>query len=493
MQPRGRRTRSFARSQPSGAPLPRLPDSHSRLGRLADVLTGRVRQAARWRGGSEAQLFVGSFALLIALGTLGFQVLPGLYTAQPIGWLDGLFTATSAVCVTGLIVVDTATVFTVWGQAYVLLLIQLGGLGILTFSTLLVSALGRRLSLRQEGIARSVAGPADHIDALRLTRHVLVFTFATEALGALALWVLWAPAQGAAGAVWPAVFHAVSAFCNAGFSTNTDNLIGEAGHPAVLTVVMALIVVGGIGFLVLEELYLAVKSPRGARGYRLSVHTRLVLVTTAVLIVGGTAGFALLEWRATLAGMPLADRIANSAFLSVTARTAGFNAVDYGVITPGAAFLTVLLMSVGGSPGSTAGGLKTTTVALIALLAWARLRGRERVNLWGRSVPEETVQRAVGVFVLAFGLVTASIFLLTATEASDGTDRFLHQMFEASSAFNTVGLSMNHTGSLSTAGRWTIIALMFVGRVGPLTFAAALARRRDTTPIRFAHEDVALG
>lgn len=451
-------------------------------------------RAGAWRRvGSEARLFVGSFALLIAFGTLGFRWLPGLYTDAPLTWLESLFTATSAVCVTGLIVVDTATAFTLWGQAFVLLLIQLGGLGMLTFSTLLVSALGRRLSLRQEGIARSVAGPAEHVDYVRLTRHVVAFTFAVEALGAAALWALWLPSLGAGGAVWPAVFHSISAFCNAGFSTFTDSLVGAAGQPALLSVVMALIVVGGIGFLVLEELYLAAKSPRGPRSYRLSVHTRLVLATTAVLVVGGALLFGLFEWRATLAGMPLGDRIANSVFLSVTARTAGFNAVDYGATTPGTSFLTVILMSIGGSPGSTAGGLKTTAAALIVLLAVARLKGQNRVHLWGRSVPDETVQRAVGLFVLAFGIVTAAIFILTATEASDGAERFLHQMFEAASAFNTVGLSMNHTGSLSTAGRWTVIALMFVGRVGPLTFASALARRRDATSFRFAHEDVALG
>ena len=212
-----------------------------------------------------------------------------------------------------------------------------------------------------------------------------------------------------------------------------------------------------------------------------------------MLVVGGTVLYALLEWHQTLGGMSTWDRLANAVFLSITARTAGFNAVDYATVTTGAAFLTILLMSVGGSPGSTAGGLKTTTAALIGLLAWARLRGQDRVNLWGRSVPRDTVQRAVGVFVLAFGIVTAAIFVLSATEPHDAPESFLRVMFEAASAFNTVGLSMNHTGTLTTPGRWTIIVLMFVGRVGPLTFAAALAARRDATPFRFAHEDVALG
>ncbi len=480
-----------------------------------------------WRALSAPQLFVGSFLLLVALGTVGFKVLPGLYVAEELGWRDALFTATSAVCVTGLIVVDTATYFTTWGQAYVLLLIQLGGLGIITFTTLILSALGTRLSLRHESLARSAAGPVADIDHRRLTRHVVVFTLAAEAVGAVCLYALWVPDFGFAGAVWPAVFHAISAFCNAGFSTFSDSLVGFASAPVLLTVVMALIVIGGIGFLVLEELYLLWKSrrsrasgPAGAplgasmfghsaygpserRRFRLSVHSRLVLATTAVLLVGGWLLFTVFEWSVTLDGMPLVDKLVNGLFLSVTARTAGFNTVDYGAAASNTNFLTILLMSVGGSPGSTAGGLKTTTIALIGLVAWSRLRGRGRLELWGRSVPEDTVQRAVGLFVLAFGIVTAAIFVFTSSEiafvegvgveGAGETAAFLPFMFEAASAFNTVGLSMGVTGGLSDLGRYVTIFLMFVGRVGPLTFAAALARERVRIPYHYADEDVGLG
>jgi trk system potassium uptake protein TrkH len=459
-----------------------------------------LQSVRAWRSLSGPQLLAGSFLLLIALGTVGFKTLPGLYTGDELGWLDALFTATSAVCVTGLIVVDTATYFTTWGQAYVLLLIQLGGLGVITFSTLLLSALGRRLSLRQEDLSRSAAGPAAQVDHRRLTRHIVVFTLAVEAAGALLLYLLWIPDFGARGAVWPAVFHSVSAFCNAGFSTFSDSLVGFDGHTALLSVVMALIVVGGIGFLLLEELLLLWRASRAGQRFRLSVHSRLVLATSAALVGGGWVLFTVFEWQATLAGMPVVDRLTNGLFLSVTARTAGFNTVDYGAAASNTNFLTILLMSIGGSPGSTAGGLKTTTVALIGLLAWARLRGDDRVILWGRSVPEATVQRAVGLFVIAFGIVTAAIFLLTSTEltgaeqagpSADAT--FLPFMFEAASAFNTVGLSMGVTADLSTAGRWVIILLMFVGRIGALTFAAALARRLRRVPFRYAYEDVGVG
>jgi len=453
-----------------------------------------------WRRLSPPQLFVGSFLLLILLGTLGLRLLPGLYTGERLGWLDALFTATSAVCVTGLIVVDTATFFTPLGQAWILLLIQLGGLGMITFTSLIIIVLGRRLSLRQEAISASVAEVAPGVDFRSLTRDVVRFTFLFEAVGALLLYALWAPRLGVTGAIWPAVFHSISAFCNAGFSTFSDSLVGFQASSATLVVVMALIVLGGIGFLTLEELYRSRAAASASRRFRISLHSRIVLATTAVLIVGGWILFTLLEWRLTLAHLAWWDRLANALFMSVTPRTAGFNTVDYAAASESTNFLTILLMTVGGSPGSTAGGLKTTTVALIGLLAWSRFRGYEIASLWNRSVPEETIQRAVGLFVVGFGVITVAILLFTATElggvahtAVQGS--FLPLMFEAASAFNTVGLSMGVTPELSPFGRAITVLLMFVGRVGPLTFAAAIALNRPSArgEFRYAYEDVVIG
>jgi trk system potassium uptake protein TrkH len=447
---------------------------------------------------TPSRLFVGSFLVLIAVGTAGLLVLPGLYTGPRLGFVDALFTATSAVCVTGLIVVDTATYFTVWGQAWLLLLIQLGGLGLITFATVILASLGRRLSLRYEAV---VAGPFDAVPALdtkRLVRDVLLFTFAFEAAGALLLYAGWAPRMGPAEAAWPSFFHAVSAFCNAGFSTFSDSLMGFQRDPYTLGVVALLIVAGGLGFLTMEELLAWRRARRERRRYRLSLHSLLVLGTTAVLLVGGAVLFVPFEWGRTLDGLPWWARLVNGAFMSVTARTAGFNAIDYGAATDNANFLTVLLMFVGGSPGSTAGGVKTTTMALLGLLALSRLRGLEATSFAGRSVPEETERRAVGLVVLAALAVTAGIFLLTTTEEAAGpavTDPFLRYTFEAFSAFNTVGLSMNLTPTLSTGGRWIILVLMFVGRVGPLTAAAALTRSRRlrASTFRYAYEDVEVG
>ena len=460
-----------------------------------DIPAGTARSF--WNRLTPPQLFVGAFAGLIVLGTLGLKGLPGLYVGEPLGWLDALFTATSAVCVTGLIVVDTATYFTTWGQAFILLLIQLGGLGIITFTTLIILALGRRLSLRHESLAGTELAISDEVDHRHLAYDVIRFTLYFEAVGALVLYLLWVPRFGWGAATWHAIFHAISAFCNAGFSTFTDSVIGFRGDLATLMVLASLIVVGGIGFLVLEELYLRRKPAARARHAALSLHTRIVLGTTAALLLGGWILFAAFEWRGVLEDLGPLDRLSNALFMSVTARTAGFNSIDYTMAGDDSNFLTIILMSIGGSPGSTAGGLKTTTFALIGLLALSRLRGDQIVSLAGRSVPEETIQRAVGLFVLAFGVVTAAIFGYAYTELGGGAHGgapFLPHMFEAVSAFNTVGLSLGATPGLTTGGRWLTIVLMFAGRVGPLVLAAALARKaRRTAAIRYSYEDVVIG
>jgi trk system potassium uptake protein TrkH len=335
----------------------------------------------------------------------------------------------------------------------------------------------------------------------RLTRDVVVFTFTIEAAGAVLLYLLWGPRLGWSEAVWPAIFHAVSAFCNAGFSTFSTSLVGFQGTPGTLLAISTLVVAGGIGFLTIEELALGWRAWRRRQAFRLSVHSRLVLATTAVLLVAGWVLFGFFEWRATLDALGAGDKLVNAFLLSVMPRSGGFHSVDYTQASDSANFLSIILMFIGGSPGSTAGGLKTTTVALIALLAWDRYRGRAIANLWGRSIPTETIERAVGLAVIGFALVTASIFVYTWTERTSGFDaramdrRFLSHMFEAVSAFNTVGLSMGITGALSGLGKWLTVGLMFLGRVGPLTLAAALAlsSRGERDHFRYAYEDVVVG
>jgi trk system potassium uptake protein TrkH len=461
---------------------------------LWDLPVGR--RPSFWRRLTPPQLLLGSFALLILLGTLGLKFLPGLYTGKPLGWLDALFTSTSAVCVTGLIVVDTATHFTPRGQAFLLVLIQLGGLGTLTFTSLVIVALGGRISLRQEALA--VGSPMEvgyhRINPRRLVRDVVLFTLGFEAVGAAVLYVLWVPRFGWSEAAWHAVFHAVSGFCNAGFSTFSDSLTSFQSAPLTLFAVSVLVVAGGIGFLTLEELYLRRKAQRERRVFRLSLHTRLVLVTTAVLLLAPWPVFVWLEWDVALAGMRVTDKLSNALFIGTTARTAGFNTIDHAKATEAGNFLTILLMAIGGSPGSMAGGMKTTTVALLAVLAWSRLRGQEVATVWGRSLRKETTDRAVGLFVIVFVGVTAGILALTVTERNSPAGGFLDRMFEAVSAFNIVGLSMGLTTNLSPAGRAVVIGLMFLGRVGPLAVAAALTVRAPAAgKFRYAYEEVAVG
>lgn len=457
--------------------------------------------AGKWM--SPARLLLLSFASLIAVGTVGLASIPGLYVGEPLGWLDALFTATSAVCVTGLIVVDTATRFTPLGQAYLLAMIQLGGLGILTFTTVVILAMGRRVSLRQRVAAGQGPEEVADLEFRDVLRSVVVFTASFEAAGAAALWIAWIPTLGVGKALWAAVFHSVSAFCNAGFSIFSDSLVGSAGSGAVVGIVMLLVVSGGIGFLTLTELRTHLSRAGGERRRRLSLHTRLVLVTTAALLGLGWAAFAALEWEGTLATLAPMDRVTNALFMSVTARTAGFNTVDYAAVAPATSLVTMLLMAVGGSPGSTAGGMKTTTFAVLALAAWARLRGRHEIAVAGRALPDDAVRRALALWVAGSVLVVGAVLLLASTDmgvaagmaAPGGSDTFLVLLFEAVSAFNTVGLSMGATPELSGGGQAVVIVLMYLGRVGPMAAAAALVPltngRRDL--IRHATSDVIIG
>ncbi|MCO6456465.1 MAG: hypothetical protein J5I93_14305 [Pirellulaceae bacterium] len=443
---------------------------------------------------TSAELFVGSFLGLIVLGTLALKVLPGLYTGEPLGWSDAVFTATSAVCVTGLIVVDTATYFTWFGQAVLLALIQLGGLGMLVLTSVIITALGGRPSLRSEAVAAGSRHMVPHIPARRLILDILRFTFFFEAAGAVLLYIVWAPRLGLVGAIWPAIFHSVSAFCNAGFSTNTSSLMDFQDSPATIAVISLLVVTGGLGFITMEEI-LHLMWRRGKTTRRLSVHSKLVLVTSGVLLAGGWLLFAVFEWRGVLAGMSVVDKLANSFFMSVTPRTAGYNTIDYGAASDSTNFLTIMLMMVGGSPGSTAGGMKTTTVALLGLLAWSRLRSQPTATFAHRSIPEATIQRATGLFVIATGIVVVGVFVLAFVGDVVGEgQRFLVRLFEAASAFNTVGLTMGLTTELSVASRWIVVFLMFAGRTGPLSIAAALIVRLSRKgKFRLAYEDVVVG
>jgi trk system potassium uptake protein TrkH len=440
-----------------------------------------------------------SFALLTLEGTLGLVYLPGVYAGAPLSPVDALFTMTSAVCVTGLIVADTAAAFTRAGQVWILLHVQLGGIGLLTLTTLVIGAMGRALSLRSEMLVGAPAGFAQRLDVRTLVALVARFTFGVELAGAALLFPSFANRFGFQEGAWHALFHSVSAFCNAGFSTFSASLVDFAEEPFVLLVVSALVLLGGLGFLAIEETTRWWRS-RGARRTRLSVHTWAALVVTAALLAFGAVLYAAFEWNGVLARFGLLDKLSNAWFMSVTPRTAGFNSVPYADVANSTAFLTVLLMVVGGSPGSAAGGVKTTTLAVLGALALARVRGRAHVQIHGRAVPPGTVERTVSLTIAAFGILTAALFLLgifetTGRSVADTRAEFLPIFFEVVSAFGTVGLSMDVTPTLSTPGKLLVVALMFFGRVGPLAFFAAMSLRARThvRSVRSAQEDLVVG
>jgi trk system potassium uptake protein TrkH len=467
--------------------------AHKALGRVAV----RVRRA--WLGVSAPALLVLGFLAMIVLGTCGLLWLPGLQAGPRLGLLDAVFTMTSAVCITGLVVVDTATYFTRAGQLWILLFVQLGGLGLLTLTTLVIGALGRRLSLRSEMLSAAPVDFGQGRPLWSLAWTVLRYTLVAEGVGALVLFLLWLPRFGAAEAAWHAVFQAVNGFCNAGFTSLDGSLTGFVRSPLTLLTMSALIVAGGLGFLSTEELVAWWKA-RGRKRRRLSVHTWAVVWVTGILLVGGFGAYLLAEWNGVLADLSPTDRVANAWLMSATARSAGFNAVDYGQLSNSGVLVTLLLMGVGGSPGSTAGGMKTTTLAVLAALAWARFSGRRHTLLHGRTVPAGTVQRTVSVVLLMSVILLAAIFLMGVLESRpqplpEARQAFLPVVFEVVSALSTVGLSMGQTPELNPASRALTILLMFIGRVGPLVFFAAISLqgRARGPEVREAAEDLVVG
>lgn len=420
------------------------------------------------------------FALAIAVGSL-LLMLPPSHLPGRVDPLDALFTATSAVCVTGLVVVDTARDYTMFGQIVIMLLIQLGGLGVMTFAAVIFRVLGRRMSLSTRAALQDSFSQRDTASEFReLFTGILRTVGAIEALGALVLFLSLLGTHSAGRALYSAVFHSISAFCNAGFSIYSENLVYLEHNPVALSVIMLLIVFGGLGHVVLRELWMLAgivtrRRPRrpGGRVSPLSFHARVVLAVTGSLIVGGTVCLAVLGLTEQQAS--LGSRLWAGLFQSVTARTAGFNTVAIGSLPVASLTLIAGLMFIGGSPGSCAGGVKTTSFAIYLAQVRSLPSRQAETKLLGRSLPKELVERATQVFVLAAGWNLVGVLLLSAIEAPASGLNLEHLVFEQLSAFGTVGLSADVTPVLSTAGRLWIIATMFVGRLGPLTLATWVA------------------
>ncbi len=411
-----------------------------------------------------------TFVAAILVGML-LLLLPGM-SRGAVGPLEAFFTSVSAVCVTGLSVVDTGTEFTRAGQVVIVVLIQAGGLGIMTFSVLVLLVAGRRVALDQEAQVRETFSPVAGWEVGKLLGLVFLSTLVIELAGFLALW-------HTMGDAWCAAFHAVSAFCNAGFSLMPDSL--QRASPGTVMTVLWLLVLGGLGFTTILELVRAL-APRGGNARRFSLHSRIVLRGSLLLWGLGTL----------LLALAMGGDFRNAVFLSASARTAGFDTVPIGGLSGAALLILIPLMYVGASPGGTGGGIKTTTLGIALALVRTILRGRDQVVLEGREVPRDALRRMFAVIACSGTVVFAAIFLLDLFEG-DRPGRLLDLAFEAVSAFGTVGFSTGVTPTLQPASKLLLCAVMFVGRVGSLSLFLLLVREAPVSRVRYPEERVLIG
>lgn len=462
---------------------------------------------------SPARTAVMSFALVAVLGAFLLMLPVSSRTGEVTSPVDCLFTSVSAVCVTGLLVRSTPDHWSLFGQLVILVLIQMGGLGIMTLGAFVASVLRKGMSMRFERFMKTLVESQVEDNILWLVGFICLFTFIAEAIGATALYLSWQGAKVNGVAVFESnweclyhsVFHSISAFCNAGFSLNNESLAEFSGWFNVTFIVCLLIVVGGLGFTVVRDVETYVRwwffKRRGKRP-RLSTHTRLVLVMTGALLVVGFVVVLIVEPSHSLQGTDAKTKLCVAMFHSVTPRTAGFNTVDMAKLGAPTVFMTIVFMIIGGSPGGTAGGVKTSTVGIMFASVIATLRGREKAEMFHHSISEETVHRVASIILLSLVVLGSGIFVLLLTESgtqlvgSGGPARFEHIVFEAASAFGTVGLSRGLTGpdcEVTTFGRIVITALMFVGRLGPVALILSVATVRDTTPYNYPEDRVLVG
>ena len=440
-----------------------------------------VVKKRRWLRLKPTQYVLIGFAAIILTGAIILTLPISSRTGKATDFLTALFTATSATCVTGLVVVDTYTYWSSFGQWIILLLIQLGGLGFMSFATLFSLMLRRTISFSERLVIKETFNFFDTAGIVRTTRHILFGTLFFEGTGAVILSIRFAKDFGWAGGIRRGIFHAVSAFCNAGFDLmggygEFSSLTHYTGDIVVNLVVMSLVVIGGLGFFVWED----IARKRTLNLKKLTLYSRLVLTVTVLLIAGGAAFFLFFEWDnpGTLGRLPTAQRLMAATFQSVTCRTAGFNTINQAALTPASAMLSMLLMFIGGASGSTAGGIKVGTFSVLILTAFSVARGRRSVTVYERSIGMDYVLRAVTIALIAFGLTVGGGILLTVSQHSSMQEA----LFECFSAFGTVGLTTGLTPALTAASRIYIILLMYFGRVGILTVTFSLAARLHGNP-----------
>lgn len=439
------------------------------------------------------KIIAGSFLGVIVLGAILLSLPISTVQRGSMPLLDALFTATSAVCVTGLVVVDTGVYFTKFGQMVILALIQIGGLGMMTLSTFFLILLGKRLQMKDLFVIESSIGKEMVHGVKGLVKYILLFTIGIELLGACILsWrFITYNHYPVLRAVYHALFHSISAFCNAGFSLYSDNLVGFRTDWVVILVISILIICGGLGFVVLLNIntYKFWKKDILLRG-RLKLQTKIVFVVTIGLLISGTIGILLLEWDNTLKGLSIWDKVMNGFFHSTTPRTTGFNTLDIaGMYLPTLCFI-LFLMFIGGSPGSTAGGIKTSTFMILVANAFNIIRGKTDVQLFNRTIPKRVIQEATCIAAISTGFVF--IFTMGLLLSEKNID-FMRMLFEAISAFSNVGLSTGITSNLTNIGKLIIIITMFIGRISPLTMALVVGRKEELPAIGYPIETVMVG
>ncbi|HWO97265.1 MAG TPA: TrkH family potassium uptake protein [Bacillus sp. (in: firmicutes)] len=434
-----------------------------------------------------AHILLLGFLGLIFIGTCLLMIPFATRDRHHLSFIDALFEATSAVCVTGLAVVDTGTTFTLFGQIVLLALIQIGGWGFMTSGIFMFIILGKKIGLKQRLLLQESINSFSIQGVIKLVQRIIFITLTVEAIGALVLTIRWSQEMGWGKAAYYGIFHSISAFNNAGFGLEPDNLSKWVGDPTVNIMITLLFMVGGIGFFVIADVF----EKRNIK--KLSLHTKVVLLFTLVLNVVSTLVIFALEFNnpATLGNLSMADKWWAAYFQGVVPRTAGFNTVDIAQLTLSSQVYMIALMFIGAASGSTGGGIKVTTFALLLFALWSVLTNKEDVNIFKRRIPSSLVYRAVSIALSGIIFIFVIFFLLTITERGADMSKIL---FETVSAFGTVGLSAGFSGELSPMGRILITIMMFIGRVGPLTMAFALAiHSNNKAKIRYAEEKILIG
>ncbi|MGD6817266.1 TrkH family potassium uptake protein [Metabacillus sp. 84] len=430
-----------------------------------------------------SQLLVLIFSVAIAAGTCLLK-LP-YSTTEGISWVDALFVATSAMTVTGLSSVDPSTAFTVFGQSIIALLIQLGGLGIMSFAVLIYMVLGRKVGMKDRMIIQQALNQTNLGGVIRLVKYMFIFAFAIEFIAMIFLAFVWVPELGWGKGLFYSLFHAISAFNNAGFGLFSDNLIGYVGNPVINVVISLLFIIGGIGFTVLVDVWQKKKFKK------FSLHTKIMLIATLVINLVSMLILFILEYGnpGTLGSLSLGDKLWASWFQAASPRTAGFNTLDMAQMHEASLFYIIVLMFIGAGSASTGGGIKLTTALVIFLATITFLRGKKDILIGNRSLDGGYIVRALSISIVSILFIIGAVFMMTITE----DEAFLEILFEVVSAFGTVGLSMGITGSISSFGKIILIMIMFLGKLGPLTLIYSLATPAGKQIVRYPKEDILTG